>query len=386
MKLKRLSSLFALLVIFMSVLQACDQAGEHGGIDAGSEFIRVGVFSNRGASATCVLETMEALKIDPGIEPVKISAAEMMADSLRDVDVLVFPGGSGSTQNNSMGAMLGDMVRDFVISRGKGVVGICAGAYLISDTEDYPCLRLISAGAVDIEHDKRGSAVVEVKFTDEGVAMFPEMSGHNPGYIQYHDGPLLVPAEGAAGTPLLVHGNYVSDVHCSADAPAGMTPGKIFLASQEVGKGRVFACAGHPESTRGMRWLVPRMVRWAAKEEPVSYGRKVVRPEIGKREIMHDDAVEEELFWNLFNENPKVRINALMTLVELRHRNGFRWAVGMLRDRDPEVRSRAAMVLAGAEYTAALDDLEVAIERETDSSCRKVMEESAERLSEMRGK
>ena len=385
MRIKINKSLPAILILSMIFFAACQQSEQPERQRGRGGLVRAGVFNERGASATCVLETMEALKIDPGIEPFEISASEMMADSLRGVDVLVFPGGSGSTQNNSMGAMLGDMVNDFVISRGKGVVGICAGAYLISDTEDYPCLRLISAGAVDIEHDKRGSAVVEVKFTDEGVAMFPEMSGHNPGYIQYHDGPLLVPAEGAAGTPLLVHANYVSDVHCSADAPAGMTPGKIFLASQEVGKGRVFACAGHPESTRGMRWLVPRMVRWAAKEKPVSYGRKVVRPEIGKREIMHDDAVEEELFWNLFDEYPKVRINALVTLIELRHRNGFRWAVGMLRDRDPEVRSRAAMVLAGAEYTAALDDLKVAIERETDSSCRKAMEESAERLSEMRG-
>jgi len=212
------------------------------------------------------------------------------------------------------------------------------------------------------------------------------MSRHNPGYIQYHDGPLLVPAEGAGSAPLLVHASYVSDVHCSADAPAGMTPGKIFLAGQEVGKGRVYACSGHPESTSGMRWLVPRMVRWVAGEEPASYGSNVVRPEIGKREIMHDDAVEKELFWNLFDDNPKVRINALVTLVQLRHRNGFRWAVGMLRDRDPEVRFRAAQVLAGAEYTAALDDLEVAIERETNVRCREVMEESASKLRGMIGR
>ncbi|MFO7914977.1 MAG: BPL-N domain-containing protein [Candidatus Krumholzibacteriales bacterium] len=384
MKFKTIKSVSAVLLLLV-LMPACQQPEKPVSESGGDGLIRAGVFNGRGASATCVLETIEALKIDPGIEPFEISAAEMMADSLRNVDVMVFPGGSGSTQNNSMGAMLGDMVKDFVIRGGKGVVGICAGAYLISDSEDYPCLRLISAGAVDIEHDKRGSAVVEMKFTDEGIAVFPEMSGHNPGYIQYHDGPLLVPAEGASGTPLLIHGNYLSDVHCSPDAPSGMTPGKIFLASQEVGEGRVFACAGHPESTRGMRWLVPRMVRWVAGEKQVSYGNDVVRPQIGKREIMHDDAVEKELFWNLFDDNPKVRINALVTLVELRHRNGFRWAVGMLRDRDPEVRSKAAMVLAGSEYTAALDDLEVAIEREGHSRCREILEESLQRLKSMRG-
>ncbi len=43
------------------------------------------------------------------------------------------------------------------------------------------------------------------------------------------------------------------------------------------------------------------------------------------------------------------------------------------------------MVLAGSEYTAALDDLEVAIEREGDSRCREILEESLQGLKSMRG-
>ncbi|MBD3178318.1 MAG: hypothetical protein GF417_01220 [Candidatus Latescibacteria bacterium] len=380
----RISRSLMWMMAIMLFLPGCGADNEQTAERTGSNLLQVGVFSNRGASATCVVETIEALRIDTGIEPSAITAARIASGGLSDLDVLVFPGGSGSTQYNSMGLALGDTVSDYVINRGKGVVGICAGAYLLSDSKDYPCLRLISAGAVDIEHDKRGSAVVEVRFAAEGLELFPEMAGSNPGYIQYHDGPLLVPAEGADDTPLHRYATFISDVHCSADVPAGMTPGKIFLAGQEVGRGRVFACAGHPESTTGMRWLVPRMARWAAGEKMVEYGSNVVRPEVGEREIMHDDALEKELFWNLFADSPSVRISAMQTLVQLRHRNGFRWAVGMLRDPDPGVRAEAAGVLAEAEYTVALEDLEVALRKETDRACRSVMKDCLKRLRAMR--
>jgi hypothetical protein len=72
-----------------------------------------------------------------------------------------------------------------------------------------------------------------------------------------------------------------------------------------------FACAGHPESTVGMRWLVPRMVRWAAKKELVPYAREVVRPQLEKKEILHSDAVESELFWQVCVTNPATQKNAL---------------------------------------------------------------------------
>jgi putative intracellular protease/amidase len=375
---------FLITALLLLILPACGDNGPAVEEQPEPEPIRAGVFSERGASATCVLETVEALRIDPQIEPFAVTAERLMADSLEGLDVLVFPGGSGSTQYNSMGYLLGEMVREFVLERGKGVVGICAGAYLLSDTEDYPCLRLISAGAVDIEHDKRGSALVRAEFTDRGLELFPEMEGYGTGYIQYHDGPLLVPAAGVSDSALSRHAIFISDVHISSDAPAGMSPGRIFLASQEVGKGRVFVCAGHPESTRGMRWLVPRMVRWAARKEPASYSGSVVRPRLGEREIMHDDAREKELFWKLFHEDPAARIEAMDELVKLRHRNGFRWAVGMLRDADPDVRARAAGVLAGAEYTAAIADLEVAVRQETDGSVLSVMKDCLKRLRGMR--
>lgn len=345
--------------------------------------IRVGVFNGGGVDPECALETYEALRIDKEIHPSYVSAIDISLGKLKDLDVVVFPGGSGSREYNSLGLGLREAVRDYVLKEGNGIVGICAGAYLISDTEGYPCLNLIDAHAVDREHDARGSALVEVSFSEKGLAIFPEMKGYANGYIQYHDGPLLIPSKGAASPAYEELAAFKSDVHLTGSAPAGMTPGKPLLLCQEAGKGRVFACAGHPEGTAGMRWIVPRMARWAARRDLVSYSADVVRPSLNGNEIMHSDSLETELFWRLFDAGAETRMGALQKLVEMRYRSGVRWAVGMLRDTSPNVRSFAAQVLIENEYTAAIPDIEAAIRMEKDTRCRMDLEAHLIQLKRM---
>ena len=125
------------------------------------------------------------------------------------------------------------------------------------------------------------------------------------------------------------------------------------------------------------------MARWAARWELVPYGDDVTRPQLGKAEILHSDELETELFWKLFGDDPGTKIDALKELREKRYRNGFRWAVGMLRDSSPEVRGFAAGVLAESEYTAAIGDLEVVIGEEKDDACRERLQSALLRLRRM---
>ncbi len=348
--------------------------------------IRAAVFNANGADRFCIIETLEALKIDRDIEPSTISAAEIVTGNLKDVDVIVFPGGSGSKQYISLGSSLRNRIRDLVLVEGKGVVGICAGAYLVSDTPGYPCLNLVKANGIDREHDVRGSALAEVSFTAGGLEIFPEMKSVPFGYIQYHDGPVFVPSANGAKPAYRELAVFKSDIHITKDAPAGMTPGKPFLLCEEAGKGRVFACAGHPESTPGMRWIVPRMVRWAAKKPMVAYATEAVRPERENREILHSDELEAEMFWQLCDTSATKQEDALKTLVDSRYRNGIRWAMGLLRDTHPDVRMAAARVLAEAEYTAAIPDLEAAVAVEKDRACKIELETSLSQLKRLIGR
>ena len=206
------------------------------------------------------------------------------------------------------------------------------------------------------------------------------MKDYKYGYIQYHDGPVFVPPEGDRYKTCEELAVNKSDVHQTG--PAGMKTGKAFMLCEEAGEGRVFASAGHPESTVGMRWMVPRMVRWVARRELVAYPANVMRPGFGSSEIMHSDEFETELFWKLFDDDPQVRMGAVRELREKRYRNGFRWAAGMIRDSSPEVRAFAAEVLAEAEYTAAIDNLEAVIDEETDNECRMRLQKA---LADLKG-
>jgi len=42
------------------------------------------------------------------------------------------------------------------------------------------------------------------------------------------------------------------------DSFEGIMPGTTFLLSSKRGKGRVILCSGHPESSPGIRWVIPR--------------------------------------------------------------------------------------------------------------------------------
>ena len=333
--------------------------------------IKVGVFKGNGAGAVSVIETIEALKIDTGIIAVPISAAEIQKGALANFDAIIIPGGSGSKQLNNLGESGADKLRDFVTVQGKGIVGICAGAYFLSSTAGYPNLHLASSIHLDRPHYNRGRGLVQFAITKNGNKIFPELEGKNT-FLQYYDGPVLSQSDSTKGEYTEL-GVFVTDIHPDNFAPAGFTPGKTFLLNEDVGKGRVFLCAGHPESTPGMRWMAPRMVRWVCKSELVSYNTKWVRPEINDKAILFDRQLrkhEKEIFWRLFSEDPKEQISAMDSLYALRSRPAVRWSIGLLRSNNPSVRKHAAELLKLTEYSDALPDLKAAYDAEQNSETK----------------
>ena len=253
--------------------------------------IKVAVFNGDGAGSTSVIETIEALKIDTDIEPLQISAAEIETGKLDDIDVIIFPGGSATRELNNLGKTGKEKVRKFVLEDGKGAVGICAGSYIMITTPGYPSLKLAGVKYVDRAHYNRGRGLVEFKLGDEGLKIFPELKG-KPQFAQYYDGPVVEVID-LNSTTFTELGQYVTDINHKKGYPSGVTPGRTFVYTDKPGKGRIFAIAGHPESTPGIRWMVPRMARWAANSELVSYPAKWVRPEINDHAILFDTDLQK---------------------------------------------------------------------------------------------
>lgn len=376
---------FLYCILIFGIFSSCQPVGSTDLAEQKADAkIEVGLFNGNGASPTCILETYESLKIDSGISVSYLSAKQILEGKLANLDVIVFPGGSASKELNNLGEMASAEVTKFV-NAGKGAVGICAGGYLFSTTKGYPSLKLVSATEWDREHYDKGRALVEFEPTESGLELFPELKGETC-FLQYYDGPVLMPADsGRSGTMNYTElAKFVTDIKIHEGYPAGITPGKTFLLKEKIGKGRAIVVAGHPESTPGMRWMVPRMVRWAANSPIIEYNKKWIRPKLYSHEILFSKELvskEKSLFWDLLSDNPGKKTEAMKKLWELHSRPAVRWNIGLLRDSSPEVRAYAAKLLKNAEYSAALPDLQSAYNLEDNPEAKNSMKEAIQHLS-----
>jgi glutamine amidotransferase-like uncharacterized protein len=341
--------------------------------------IQVGVYNGSGASAVCVIETLEALKIDTGIAGYGVSPVDIQNGILDELDVLIFPGGSGSKEYNSLGKSSDKLIKEFAAREGKGLVGICAGGYLFASTEGYPCLEIIEAQSIR-DHYNRGRGLMAFTLNAGGKEIFPELAMYDSLFVQYYDGPIYEIADAAR---MDIIADIKSDIASHGNAPIGVTPGKPAFLTSQYGKGKVFVSVGHPESTPGLRWMVPRMARWTVDKPLVSYNEEVVKPWINNKAILYYPEIikfENENFWELFSDTTSAVISAIDNLNSIRSRPSIRWSIGLLRSDKPEIRLAAANYLLETEYTFAIPDLECAVGIEKNQDVKNELEQILNKL------
>ncbi len=344
--------------------------------------LKVGVFNGNGASPICVIETIEALKIDAGIEPREVSAADIINKVLDSLDVLIFPGGSASKEYNNLGLLAAEKVKAFARQKDHGLVGICAGGYLFSTTPGYPSLQIFQAPDIR-DHYNRGRALIGFKITDEGKTIFPELQNVDTAFYQYYDGPIYEIPE---NSNIRVLATLTTDISHKKGYPRNVTPGKPAFFTAPYGDGKAIASVGHPEATPGMRWIVPRMARYVANRELIKYDKDVVRPEIYTHEVLYTSDIiklEKDNFWKLFSSNDEEIIEAINTLHSIYSRPSIRWSIGLLRHTSPKVRQAAANYLLETEYTAALNDIKTAFKVEKDPETKKILKDVLNKLEKI---
>jgi len=379
--MKKLVYLFAIAAI----LFGCKN-NTSSNTDSKENIIHVGVFDKNGDSPDCITDALEALRIDSGIEARTISAADIMSGAADDIDVFLFPGGSGRSETGSLGLLGQQKIIDKVKKEGKGVVGICAGAYILSETPGYPSLGLSAAQAIDIEHDHRGHGLVKFSLTEEGKKIFPELKDSAIYYSLYYEGPVLTPAKGSKYSYTQL-ATMQSDVHTVAGTPANMTNNRPFVIITNVEKGKTASVVGHPEATQGMRWMIPRLVRVVANRELVSYKSNVVRPHIHTKEILFTDellAKQDEDFGMLIKSKEE-KLTAMQQIVDMRAWSAKKYIPQMVRDTSFEVRHLAAKLMVELERTDAIPDLQAAIKVEKDIEKKKQLQRKLILLKEMVG-
>lgn len=343
--------------------------------------VRVGVFQGNGGAQTCIWETIASIQLDPDMAVRTITTADIANGVLKDLDAIIIPGGEGTTQYMNLGEENMERIRNFIRS-GKGAVGICAGAYLFTDTPGYACMHINGGKAIDIEHDNRGHGISAFSLTAEGKKLFPELAKRDKSYVMYYEGPVLVKSDNIP-LPYTTMAIMETDVHEEGNAPANMTNNRPFFIANEYGKGRVFSSISHPEATPGMMWMIPRMVRWTLRMPVVAYSKRVVNLDLYNREILmtKDDLRKERGYYRTFlYGSPKEKIAALDWLQACRSWDAKRWVQGLLFDNSPAVRERAARFIAETDYLPFLSDLEVACRVERDEQTKQSMMKHFEHL------
>jgi putative intracellular protease/amidase len=353
-----------LFVVLLIVFTSCENK-EGVKNNKKDNVITVGVFDKNGDSPYCITDAIEALKIDKDIEPRIISAADIMSGEADDVDVFLFPGGGGRSETGSLGELGQQKIIDLVKKDGKGVVGICAGAYILSETPGYPSLALSGGEAIDIEHDHRGHGLAKFSLTKEGKEIFPELKDREICYSQYYEGPVLIPAENSKYKYKEL-ATMLSDVHTVEGTPANMTNNRPFVIITDVEKGKTASVVGHPECTPGMRWMIPRLVRVVTGKEFISYGKNVVRPEIYTKEILFtkERLTEQRQAYNNLIKSKEEKLKAMQDIVDMCAWSAKKWIPPMVRDKDFEVRLLAAKLTVYLERTDAIKDLKAAVKNE----------------------
>jgi len=271
------------------------------------------------------------------------------------------------------------------VASGGGIVGICAGAYLLSNTPDYTCMQLNGAQAIDIEHDNRGHGISKFTLTNEGKKVFPELSNRDILYVMYYEGPVFIKNE---NDTILYETLAImeSDVHEEGNAPKNMTNNKPFFLTNSYGKGRVFSSIAHPEATPGMMWLIPRMVRWTLNLPLKEYKSEVVNPDIFNREILmsvSDLKQESAYYQTLLYGTAEEKIVAMDWLQSKHSWSAKRWVQGLLFDADPTVRIRAAKYIADTHYLHYLPDLRAAYNSEKETQTKEQLKEQLDKLENL---
>jgi glutamine amidotransferase-like uncharacterized protein len=347
-------------------------------IPAAGKKIRVAVYDDGGiGNAEAGLIMQGVLRLDPEMWSTLVGGADIADGVLDQMDAVIFPGGTGSLTAKSLGEAGRQKVREFV-ARGGAYLGFCAGAYL--GTAHYPwSLHLLNVGSANTESWARGGALAEVKVEALGRKLFPELGDATSVFQVYWQGPMMVEGTQKELPGFEVPFRFVSDIYHRAPASKGMTPGKPWMVlSPEASKVRVVLSSGHPESTPGSRYMIPRLVRWMTRREIVSYG-EYMNPRKFQAEAMFDKT------WKQRRDAAVAVLGTSADVDELERalreaaaglHGANLYVPGFLRSSHARLRQVAAELIVDAQMFWADRDLEAALVCETDEAARASMEKA----------
>lgn len=223
-----------------------------------TKLIRVAVYDHSNGESAGWKNLQKILVPDTGFETTMVTPQDIRDGVLKDYDVLIMPGGSGSKQSSMLEEQGRENIRNYV-SSGGSYVGICAGSYLASS--HYPwSLGILNAKVWDRSHWNRGTGTIELEFSKSGCELLKTDKSQLECY--YGQGPLLVPDNQPDLPGYEVLASYGTEI-AKKGAPEGAMVGTHAIVRTKFGEGRVICFSPHPEKDSGPHSLMIEGVRWA---------------------------------------------------------------------------------------------------------------------------
>ncbi len=298
-----------------------------------------------------------------------------MRAELENIDVLVFPGLEMGELNDSINSDVAQIIRKFAVERGKGTIGICGGGNIFNFLDnECKTLDLIGVEKVGLMESGRTPGIIKFDINENGAEIFPELKDSLNFFIDFH-GDLVFNIDETTNPNILSVAQHTYQ-------------GNTFplFVTLNLGNGKVFLTASHPESTPGMRWMLPRMVRWVMGRDLISYDQNVFRPEFFKDEILYNKAYTNRFEYLINQLDEKRKKDKIMAMDELQE--FYPWFAAekvrqLLNDKSSDVRIRAAKYLAEIEYSIAIDDLETRVHKERNKKNKEQLKQYLSKLESM---
>lgn len=224
-----------------------------------TEPLRVALYDDGGSFGKGVPKVKEHVGKVASMKLTVVNGEKIRTGVLKDFDVVIFTGGSGSKQAAGIGEAGRKEVKEFV-ERGGGYVGICAGAYLACEGFSWG-LKVLDAKTVSPKW-QRGVGDVKMELTDEGRRILGDKAGEFT--VRYANGPIIKQSTNAA-IPDFKPLAYFRTELAQNGSPEGVMVNSPAAVSGTLGKGRVITFSPHPEQTDGLEGLVIRAIEWVGK-------------------------------------------------------------------------------------------------------------------------
>ncbi len=233
---------------------------------------RVAIYDDKGTGGgQAGLEA--ALATVPGSLAWRVGAEDIQDGALAGFDLVIFPGGSGSSEAKALGEKGREQVKHFV-EGGGGYTGICAGAYLAASNYDWSLgfsnqrtfaeMREIPGEGQKSMWFRGDSATVTMELSEAGKQILGDHPGELP--VIYHNGPIIPPLKEGEQPTYEVLAWFRSETS-QYEAQKGTMTGTPAMISAHYGKGRVLVISPHPEASKALRPMLTKGLLWAAGKE-----------------------------------------------------------------------------------------------------------------------